>query len=739
MAEEKKSESQIMYLKGVGPKRAEILLKEGFYTPYDLVVNFPRAYVDRGKVDSLKALYVKLLQSDDMLELDDTDLNVKSEVTVVARIATLEVREFRSRKMLKIIIRDNTGGRANIVFWNYADYYKKIYSEGDLVTVSGKVEIDSFNQLNFSQPEIQKLEENSGDEEFVQSAILPIYSLSEKMKRSGINNRVLRTIIFSALQSELRNIKETLPEYLLNIYAFPALKDTLKVIHFPNNFNEISEARARMKFEEIFYFELYLALRHSGVKKTEKSVVINPKSKTARAVYESLSFDLTGDQKKVINEIMRDMASGEQMNRLLQGDVGSGKTIVSVLCMLSVIDDGYQVALMAPTEILAEQHYHVISKLVKDFDVNVVQLVGGQKKRVRSQVLEDIASGKANIIVGTHSLFESSVYYNKLGLAVIDEQHRFGVDQRAALKELGIRSHEEKFAPHILVMSATPIPRTLALTVYGDLDVSIIRQMPKGRQPISTKVVFESKLHSIYDFIKKEIAKGKQAYIVFPLVEKSEKLELKSAVEYYEELSNTVFAGYKTGLLHGQMLWYEKEDAMRDFLEKKYQILIATTVIEVGIDVPNATVMLINDAHRFGLSQLHQLRGRVGRGSDKSYCYLATKDNYKFEYDKNSDSENQKTAIIRLKTMERTQDGFELSEVDMKLRGPGDVLGTRQSGLPDFKFLDLASDGDIITQAKKIAFEIIEKDPQLRFEENSILKKTFNDKYSKTFNYFDIA
>ncbi len=734
-----KSEFNLQYLKGVGPKKAEILMKEGFYNCKDLINYFPRSYIDRDRVDSLKALSVKLLKDKNYDEIDITDFNLKSEVTVLARVADIQSKEFGKRGFLKIIIRDDSGGKASIMFWNYVDYYKKLYKIDDLLSVSGKVEIDSYNQIVFNQPEIQKFDEDTDEDEF-KSSIMPVYRITDKMKRSGINNKNLRTIINNAISRELGNVKETLPEFILNIFGYVGLSETIRALHFPNNFTEVLNARNRMKFEEIFFFELYLALRHSGIKIEEKGIEINPKSPTARKVYEDLPFELTSDQKKVIREISDDMKSGKPMNRLLQGDVGSGKTIVAMLGMLSAIDNGYQVALMAPTEILAEQHYHTFLNLLKGYDIKIVQLLGGQKKKVRQQVLSEIASGQANIIIGTHSLFESTVFYNKLGLAVIDEQHRFGVNQRSDLKELAKRSHQQGLSPHILVMSATPIPRTLALTVYGDLDVSVIRQMPKNRKPIKTKVVFESQLEKVYEFIKEEIKFGRQAYIVFPLVEKSEKLELKSAVEHFELLANEVFREYKCGLLHGQMFWYEKEEVMSGFLKKEYDIVVATTVIEVGIDIPNASVMLINNAERFGLSQLHQLRGRVGRGAEQSYCYLATKENFKYEFNrKGVDEEDQKSNIIRLKTMERTTDGFEISEVDMRLRGPGDVLGTRQSGLPAFKFLDLIGDTELISLAKRTAFDIIAADPKLINPENRELKVSYQEKYKNEFNYFDIA
>jgi ATP-dependent DNA helicase RecG len=480
-----------------------------------------------------------------------------------------------------------------------------------------------------------------------------------------------------------------------------------------------------MKYEELFLFELLLAARRRSRKRPERGIPMQSQSQRARSLIERLPFDLTGAQKRVIREIVADMTSGTPMNRLLQGDVGSGKTVVALLCMLNAVDNGYQTLIMAPTEILAEQHFHGIQRMLgADHGMNIVQLVGSQRKKARTAVLEQIASGSANIVVGTHAMFESDVVYNKLGLIVIDEQHRFGVAQRAELKRLGQNSHgDEPRTPHILVMSATPIPRTLSMTLYGDLDSSVIDQLPAQRKPIKTHVVFESKMQEVFGFVKSEVALGRQAYIVYPLVERSEKIDAKSAVEHYEDLCRTVFHDLSVGLLHGQMGWNEKEDVMKAFLNRDFDVLVSTTVIEVGIDVPNATVMLIENAERFGLSQLHQLRGRVGRGGEQSYCFLATKDHFKYQMNRAANAEDMAKAPIRLKTMEETTDGFRIAEVDLRLRGPGDVMGTRQSGVPDFRFADLVTDGELIAQTRADAFGVLDEDPQLRQDEHRLLRQ----------------
>ncbi|TAL69174.1 MAG: ATP-dependent DNA helicase RecG [Bacteroidetes bacterium] len=742
MTDNKKEKiSELQYIKGVGPVRAAALAKDGISTQQDLLNYFPRDYIDRNAISSLKALAVKLRQ-DDLFESKPIpkDFSLKNEVIAIGQITDSDEKHFgKNKKMLKLSITDGSGGFANIIFWSYTDFYKKSYPTGELIVISGRPELDSFGRINFHHPEIEKF--HPDDEKlYREGRILPVYPLTQAMKSGRWNMRVLRQVVYSAIENQLSNIKENLSENLLTKYKLIKRPDAFRILHFPDNIEDVGKAKFRMKFEEVFFFELFLAIRQKKSKVAEPGLIINPKSPRARRLYESLPFNLTKDQKKVIREITDDMKSGNPMNRLLQGDVGSGKTIVSLLTMLDVIDNGYQVAIMAPTEILAEQHFHTIRDYVDNLNVNVVQLIGGQKTKARSQILDSIKSGEANIIVGTHAMFESTVTYKNLGLVVIDEQHRFGVAQRGQLKRLGEQSHDVSRTPHILVMSATPIPRTLSMTLYGDLDVSIIREMPLNRKSIKTRVVFESQLTDIYIFIKKEISVGHQAFIVFPLVEKSEKLELKSAVEHFEMLKNNVFPELKCGLLHGQMFWYEKEDTMKAFLNKQFDILIATTVIEVGIDIPNATVMLINNSERFGLSTLHQLRGRVGRSELQSYCFLATKENYKYDLKrKDAQEDDRKAAIIRLKTMEESTDGFNISEVDLKLRGPGDVLGTRQSGLPSFKFLDLVRDGDIITEARREAFSMIEDDPHLRKPQNEIIRNEFLRQYKDDKSYFDIA
>lgn len=734
----------IQFLKGVGPKRAEALAAERISNARDLLHYFPTSYIDRKNTFSIRELQ-RRMQLPDMFQRDEDGESIEAlrrEITLVGNFIAFKELKFgkSGRSMLVATFSDGSGANANVVFFNMVKYFVKALQLNVLYAVSGKPDLDKYGKVSFTHPDIEKIDEEDV-ELYRQGAILPKYTITQGLKNAGISLRMMRQFVEATLEKEIPQVEEVLPQVLLQHYSLPHKQEAMLQLHFPQSASQLLEAKKRMKFEELFFFELMLALRKQKVKIKELAPKCTPTSPTARELLSTLNFELTGAQKRVLREIVADMSLEEPMNRLLQGDVGSGKTIVSVLSMLLATDNGFQTVLLAPTEILAEQHFKNVQRLVEGTSLNVVQLVGGQKKKARNDVLDSIANGSANIIVGTHAVFESSVEYNKLGLVVVDEQHRFGVMQRAKLKALGSKSFKEQnYAPHVLVMSATPIPRTLSMTVYGDLDVSVIDELPKNRKPIKTKVVFESTLKECYRFIESEIQQGRQAYIVYPLVEESEKLELKAATLAIEELQHEVFPNLKVGLLHGQMLWYEKEEAMKAFLNKEYDILVATTVVEVGVDVPNASVMLVQNAERFGLAQLHQLRGRVGRGADQSYCFLATKDHFAFHMRKKEAEQQEKlTAIIRLRTMEETTDGFKIAEVDMRLRGPGDVLGTRQSGLPNFVFTDLVNDEEIIQKAKHAAFSLIKNDPHLRKPEHQSTRKEFVSQYSESGGFFDVA
>ncbi|HRI48349.1 MAG TPA: ATP-dependent DNA helicase RecG, partial [Ignavibacteriaceae bacterium] len=523
--------------------------------------------------------------------------------------------------------------------------------------------------------------------------------------------------------------------------------ETVQQKHFPESFENIKKADERLKFEELFYLEIIVASRKFNYKEKLEGISLPIKTKLISNFLKVLPFELTNSQKDVLHEIRVDMANPKPMNRLLQGDVGSGKTIVSLISMLIAVDNNYQAVLMAPTEILADQHAKNISALLEKLNnivperkVSIALLIGGQSKKERNHQLDLIATQQADIVIGTHALFEEEVQFKNLGLVVIDEQHRFGVVQRAMLMKKGV-------TPDVLVMSATPIPRTLSMTVYGDLDVSVINEMPKNRIPIKTYLRGESKLHDIYTFVKSELHKGNQTFIVYPLVEESDKLELKAATSYYDELKETYFNDIRVGLIHGRMKWREKEDIMIQFQKKEIDVLISTTVIEVGIDIPSANVMIINDAHRFGLSQLHQLRGRIGRGTEQSHCILVTKDEFvasteryarNLDYLSSAQIEKFKSSV-RLQAMVKYLDGFKIAEIDLKLRGPGDIFGIQQSGFPEFKYVDLTTDGEILIEAKKEAFRIIEQDPHLRNPKHEVIRKHLIDHYSNNLKYAKIA
>jgi ATP-dependent DNA helicase RecG len=518
------------------------------------------------------------------------------------------------------------------------------------------------------------------------------------------------------------------------------LRVAVQHAHFPKTHTDLNESLRRLKYEELFYFQIKLALQRHGLKAHKHGISFNIRSKLARQLVDSLPFKLTRAQVRVIKEITADMESPAPMNRLLQGDVGSGKTIVALLSMLIAVENGYQAVFMAPTEILAEQHYKTLVALLKGIDVNVRLLVGAQRTRLRRDILEDVRRGTAQIVVGTHALFEKEVEFANLGYVVIDEQHRFGVLQRQALQKKGRN-------PDVLVMTATPIPRTLSLTLYGDLDVSIIDELPKDRKPITTVLRYEEEREAVYQFVREEIRKGRQAYFVYPLVEESEKSDLKAATIHYQYLQHDVFPDLTLGLLHGRMSSEEKDAVMMRFKNRELDILVATTVIEVGIDVPNASVMVVENAERFGLSQLHQLRGRVGRGSEQSYCILLSKKWIAAKANRltaesvtwHDALDEQRLAEQRLAAMVQTNDGFKIAELDLKLRGPGDLFGTRQSGMPEFKVADIVSDTHLLEEARRDAFDIIERDPKLTLPDHAVVANTLRALHREAFALIRVA
>ncbi|MGB9770460.1 MAG: ATP-dependent DNA helicase RecG [Candidatus Kapaibacteriota bacterium] len=725
----------IQYIKGVGPARAKAFNKVGIVTDIDLLYYLPRDYVNRTSILTVKQIHTRLLK--DNFFVAEINYELKEEVTLLCKVVDKKIKTTKGqRKFLVVNVKDYNGDEASLIFWQYPEYFEKIFERGQFYIVYGTPELDYQREVTFHHPEVERFDRLE-ETEFLKGTTLPIYPMSTPLRAAKINNKLLRKIILEIINSALEKIDDYLPEEALHKFQLKSLKYTLKNIHFPEDLNEVPKLRERFKFDEAFIFELMLANYRT------KQLDINPApefkktNNLIRQFLTGLPFELTNDQKKVIAQIFSDLKSGKPMNRLLQGDVGSGKTIVAIFAMLLAKVNNFQSAIMAPTEILAEQHFLTISNLLSNYPINIELVVGSQSTKERKEISEKIKSGKIDIIVGTHALFEGTIEFNRLGLVIIDEQHRFGVAQRSKLREVARKSLPNRMVPHFLVMSATPIPRTLAMTLYGDLDVSTIKEMPKGRKSVTTKIVFEEDLSKMYNFIREQLNKGYQAYFVYPLIEKSEKLEIKSATEHWSILQNKIFPEFSCGLLHGRMKSDEKEFVMRNFKEGKYHILVSTTVIEVGIDVPNANIMVIESAERFGLSQLHQLRGRVGRGSAKSYCFLVVSEKFSNKSSlTSSDTWDGKLALSRLKAMEQTTDGFKIAEIDLNLRGPGDILGTQQSGLPPFKFLNLATDGEIISNAKSFALQIKKEDPELT---SHTKLKTILQRYAQDKKFFGIG
>lgn len=724
----------IQYLKSIGPKRAESFRKIGIETIYDLLFYFPSRHLDRTTTLSAAKAYGYLMNG------------YEGELTIIGKVEDKEKRVFHRKEILKIQFRDSSGF-FECIWFQGTKYFSEVFNVGDIFAVSGKASISKFGNLQFTHPDFDRITEDESISFLNTGKIIPFYRIPKELKLSNLGDLSIRRILNSAVENYADLLTENLPQFLLETNKLLGIVDAVKNYHFPENKEKLFLASKRFKFEEAFYLEILVALRKQNYKRKLDGYSLQIKTSLVSDFLNTLPFTLTKAQLKVLSEIKKDLMVPSPMNRLLQGDVGSGKTIVALITMLIAVDNGYQSALMVPTEILADQHAKNISMMMKKlFDIHkereikVALLIGGQKKSVREQRLEAIELQEADIIVGTHALFEEKVGFKNLGLAVIDEQHRFGVAQRARLLSKGK-------TPHVLVMSATPIPRTLSMTVYGDLDNSIIDELPKNRIPIKTILRGDGKLNDIYKFIRDKKNDGYQSFIVYPLVEESEKLELKAAETYFNKLKNEFLSDLSIGLIHGRMSWREKEATMYMFLEKKFDVLVSTTVIEVGIDIPDANIILINDAHRFGLSQLHQLRGRIGRGKKQAYCILVTKDEYasansrlnlETDYLSTAQLDKYKSAI-RLQTMVKHLDGFKVAEIDLKLRGPGDIFGIKQSGFPELKHVDIIHDTEIIVNAKTAAFNIIDNDPHLNHEQDQIIKKNLLHHYRNNLKYASIA
>lgn len=682
----------VEYLKGIGSQRAEILKKDlEIFTYADFLQHYPFRYIDRTRFYKIREL--------------NPDLPA---IQILGRIVSKEIIGDKHVKRLVAFFKDDTGSM-ELVWFQSIRWIDKIIQPGAVFIAFGKPTL--FNgHFSISHPELETYHPNAVSQGNL--TLQPVYSSTEKLKLFNLDSKGIQRAQVTLIDQVIRQVEETLPVYIMQKHELISRQKALYTIHFPEHVEALREAQKRLKFEELFFIQLKLL--RSKVLRTQKfkGSVFNNVGDNFNTFYsDKLPFELTDAQKRVIKEIRQDTQRGVQMNRLLQGDVGSGKTMVALMIMLLAIDNGFQACIMAPTEILAQQHYFSIKSLLGDGFINVEILTGSTPKKARKELHERLESGQLNILVGTHALIEDAVQFQNLGLVVIDEQHRFGVEQRARLWRKNV------IPPHVLVMTATPIPRTLAMTLYGDLDISVIDELPAGRKPIKTVHLYHSQRLRMFGFMREEIAKGRQVYIVYPLIKESEKLDLLYLEAGIKAISiEFPLPEYRISIVHGKLAAKDKAAEMQRFVKGETQIMVATTVIEVGVNVPNASVMIIENAERFGISQLHQLRGRVGRGAEQSFCILMS--GMKLSSD----------AKIRLDTMVRTNDGFEIAEIDLQLRGPGNIEGTQQSGVLDLKLADLATDQQLLAEARKTVIYILDDDPELMNEDNRILRQYFETK-----------
>ncbi|MFQ6615847.1 MAG: ATP-dependent DNA helicase RecG [Fidelibacterota bacterium] len=679
-------DTPVQFVRGVGPKRAEALAREGVNTVRDLLYYFPRRHLDRTSVTAIGAL-----------EKDQT-------VTVIARVEASRLKRTRRREYYELVVSDGTG-MLTCVWFNGIRYVRNALKVGDRVAFHGKV--DFFRGYQIAHPEYDRLDGEESDPLHT-GAVIPLYPSTQGLKGVGLESRGFRKIVRGALEFLKEEQAEFLPAELRSQNGLLPLEVALRSIHFAPGIKELHSARYRLKFDEHFFLQLLMALRKASLNESRGRPLpqVGPH---VRILYDSLEFELTEAQKRVLKEIRADLSSSHLMNRLLQGDVGSGKTIVAILASAIAVGNGVQVAIMAPTEILAHQHYGVFKSYFDKCHIVCALLVGNQKPSERQKILREVESGNIQVVVGTHALLQEDVRFRDLGFVVIDEQQRFGVVQRGMLLE-------KSLYPHVLVMTATPIPRTLAITYHGDMDMSILDEIPGDGKAVVTRVVTEDLLPKIYRFIAQQLDRSRQCIIVYPLIQESEKTDLKAAEEGYHHLRETIFPDRKVALIHGKMKKQEKDDIMDRFAANKIQILVSTTVVEVGIDVPNATVMVVENADRFGLTQLHQLRGRIGRGSERGYCLLV---------------QRRETSSVRrrLDIIARTTNGFEISDEDLKLRGPGEFYGTKQHGFLKWKIADLVNDGPIILRARQAAFDLVDGDPHLGNPEHARIRERFMRDY----------
>lgn len=685
----------VKQLKGISAKRAEALATVGITTIQDLLEYTPRRHLDRS------------------MFLPINKLEENSEATVIGDI--IEKRKVvRGKRRLIVSIHDGKGVLDGVWF-NQVELFDKIFEKRQTVAFSGKV--TRFKTWQMVHPDFDIIGDNR--DKLNTGQIIPIYPGTEALRKAGLNSYSFRRIISNALKEYERDIAEILPSSLIKRYKLLPRAPAFRQMHFPESAEKLKQVFRRFKYEELFFLELLMALRKHFDQAPVNAVQMKIDNTLIKKVVDSFPFQLTPAQRKVLTEIYHDLRSSHPMNRLLQGDVGSGKTVVALVTMLMAVSSGYQAALMAPTEILAQQHYFNVTDLVK-VPLNIELLIGSLTPNEKEQIHHRIEAGEIDLVIGTHALIQESVQFKKLGLVIVDEQHRFGVMQRAELIKKGLH-------PHVLVMTATPIPRSLALTLYGDLDVSVIDELPPGRQQLRTFWRKESKLNLIHEFVRQKVRDHQQAYIIYPLIEESEKMDLKAATDAYRYLKKKVFPEFKLALLHGRMKMEEKAKIMEEFKQGRVHILISTTVIEVGVDIPNATIMVIEHADRFGLSQLHQLRGRVGRGEKESFCILVTPE------------EINEIALQRMKVLEQSNDGFHIADEDLRLRGSGEFFGTRQHGMPDLKFADLIADKNIVQTARRDAFALAEEDAYLRRPENQAVREHFVEKFKAKFYMGHIA
>jgi len=693
-------QTPIDYLKGVGPNRADLLRSElGIQTYQDLINLFPNRYIDRTR-------YYKINQ----LQRNNAEVQIIGKLT-----GFKEVAQKRGKRLVANFIDDT--GIMELVWFRGQKWIRESLKTGQTYVIFGKT--NWFNgKFSMPHPEIELQTEH---ERHLRSAMQAIYPSTEKLSNKGITNKVLTNIIQQLFLETKGRFVETLPDDVMTELKLIPKSEALFNVHFPKTPELLSRAQFRLKFEELFYIQLQLIIKNLINKSKIKGLTFDSVGDYFNTFYKDhLPFDLTNAQKRVLKEIRHDLGSNVQMNRLLQGDVGSGKTIVAFMSMLMGLDNGFQCCLMAPTAILSVQHYQGLLELCKPLNISISLLTGSTKTSERKIIHQNLESGELQILIGTHALLEDKVKFKNLGLAIVDEQHRFGVEQRSKLW------YKNELPPNVLVMTATPIPRTLAMSVYGDLDISVIDELPAGRKPIKTVHRYDNNRLKVFKFMKDEIALGRQIYIVYPLIQESEKMDYKDLMDGYESVSREFpMPDYQISIVHGKMKPVDKDYEMQRFVKGETQIMVATTVIEVGVNVPNASVMIIESAERFGLSQLHQLRGRVGRGADQSYCILMT--SHKL-------SQDSKT---RLETMVRSSDGFEIAEVDLKLRGPGDIMGTQQSGILNLKIADIVKDKDILQEARLRAKHILKADPSLASPEHRVILNTYRQmsKYRNIWNY----